>query len=240
MNINQPNDNRHGRKRLRPIGNRPLGLSAPRMQPSLSAPHPSTTPTPSSITHDTNDQHIHLSRVSSVEPTNIATSPQPHISSTIVEYQQPHNNHQQPNSTTNTRVHTQHIPQSIASTQPSIITLDPSQPIANIQQELNSSSLRKRPIEPDPIETLDLDWDVDIDESINAAPSTKQPSSIQTSNPPSNTASTTTTPATTNSRTPAPPRRMRVGISKRSLPNVPGEHQPITTSNDNPSSSNAR
>lgn len=155
---------------------------------------------------------------------------------TSVEYQQSHNNNQQPNSTTNTRVHTQYIPHSIASTQPSINTPHPSQPIANIQRESSSNSIRKRPIEPDPIETLDFDWDLDIDESINTVPATKQSSSIQAPIQPSNTASTTPTPA----RTTAPPRRMRVGISKRSLPNVPGEHQPITTSNDNPPSNNAR
>lgn len=231
MNVNQ-----NGRKRLRAIGNRPPGLSAPRMQPSLSASHSSSTPASSSITHDTNDQSIRLSRIAYIEPT-----PPQHMPTTSVEYQQSHNNNQQPNSTTNTRVHTQYIPPSIASTQPSINTPDPPQPVANIQRESSSNSIRKRPIEPDPIETLDFDWDSDIDESINSVPATKQSSSIQPPNQPSNTASTTPTPAMTNSRTTAAaPRRMRVGISKRSLPNVPGEHQPITTSNDNPSSNNAR
>ncbi|KAI7876714.1 hypothetical protein K492DRAFT_219779 [Lichtheimia hyalospora FSU 10163] len=142
---------------------------------------------------------------------------------------------------------TQHLPQSIASTHESIIPINPSQSITSIQQVASNNSIRKRPIELDPIESMDLDWDFDIDEtSLNPVPATKDASSIQTPNQPSNTirmtATTTTTTTVTNSR-PTAPRRLRVGISKRSLSNAPGEHQPIvsntTNANDNPSS-NAR
>lgn len=181
------------------------------------------------------DQSTSVMRLSRtfVEPTNTTTSPQSHMPSTIVDNQ----HHQLHNSTINTQVDTEHIPQSTASNHQSINTTTDTS-ITNIQQEPTNNNIRKRPIELDPIETMDLD----IDESISSVSATKETQSIQASNQPSNTASTTTISTMTNSRTTAP-RRLRVGISKRSLANVPGEHQPtipnITNSNDIPST-NAR
>lgn len=181
---------------------------------------------------DQSTSAMHLSRTF-VEPTNTTTSPQSHMPSTIVDNQ----HHQLPNSTINTQVHTEHIPQSTASNHQSINTTTDTS-ITNIQQEPTNNNIRKRPIELDPIETMDLD----IDESISSVPATKETQSIQPPNQPSNTASTTTISTMTNSRTTVP-RRLRVGISKRSLANVPGEHQPIVpninNSNDIPST-NAR